>query len=215
MTILVCPLSQVMNTIATRAPERIVSLLDPGFAFPEAGPAYFDRHLCLRLHDVHVPTKGQVMATAKQVDELLVFLTQWSRTAPILIHCRAGIGRSTATAFIAACLYNPHADECQIAGALRRASPLARPNEVLVKLADAAMNRNGRMSEAIEDTGRGLPWFEVDEGVPFEMPSSFEPSHSNRMLTTARDSIVASTHFMDPAVQTDLPQPKEGEPNAQ
>src|ERR1700730_6470187 len=101
MTILVCPLSKVMNTIAARAPERIVSLLDPGFPFPEAGPAYFDRHLCLRLHDVHIPTEGQVMPTAKHVDELLAFLRLWSRTAPLLIHCRSGIGRSTAAAFIA------------------------------------------------------------------------------------------------------------------
>ena len=175
MTILVCPLSKVMNTIATRAPERIVSLLDPGLAFPEAGPAYLDRHLCLHLHDVHIPTEGYVMPTAKHVDELLAFLTLWSRTAPILIHCRAGIGRSTAAAFIAACLYNPHADEREIASALRRASPLARPNAALIKLADTALGRNGRMSEAIAETGRGLPWFQVDEGVPFEMPSTFEP----------------------------------------
>ena len=45
---------------------------------------------------------------------------------------------STATAFITACLHNPHADAHAIALALRRASPLARPNEALIKLADAA-----------------------------------------------------------------------------
>lgn len=173
MTILVCPLSKVTDTIAARAPERIVSLLDPDFAFPETGPAYFGRHLRLRLHDVHMPTEGHVMPTAKHVDELLAFLALWSRTAPILIHCRSGIGRSTATAFIAACLYNPNADERQIVGALRRASPLARPNEALIKLADMAMSRNGRMSKAIAETGRGLPSIQVDEGVPFEMPSTF------------------------------------------
>ncbi len=173
MTILVCPLSKVMSLIATHAPERIVSLLDPGFTFPETGPAYFGRHLRLHVHDVHVPTEGQIVPTAKHVGDLLAFLTPWSRNAPILIHCRAGIGRSTAAAFIAACLHNPHADEREIAGALRRASPLARPNETLIKLADAAMRRNGRMSEAIAETGRDLPWIEVDEGVPFAMSSTF------------------------------------------
>lgn len=175
MTILVCPLSKVMNTIVARTPERIVSLLDPGFEFPEAGAAYQGRHLRLRLHDVHTSTDGHIMPTAKHVDELLAFLALWSRTAPILIHCRAGIGRSTATAFIAACLFNQDVAEREIAGALRRASPLARPNEALIKLADTAMRRNGRMSEAIAETGRGLPWIQVDEGVPFEMPSIFGP----------------------------------------
>ena len=130
MTILVCPLSKVMSLIATRAPERIVSILDPDFTFPEAGPAYCGRHLRLRLHDIHLPNDGQVMPAAQHVDELLDFLALWKRTSPLLIHCRAGIGRSTATAFIAACLYNPDTDEREIAHGLRRASPLARPNEV-------------------------------------------------------------------------------------
>lgn len=173
MTILVCPLSKVIDMIAARTPGRIVSLLDPGFTFPEAGPAYVDRHLRLCFHDIHVPTEGHVMPSAKHLDTLLAFLAAWDRTAPLLIHCRAGIGRSTATAFIAACLHNPYTDEQEIAVALRRVSPLARPNETLIQLADGVMRRHGRMSEAIAETGRGLPWIDVDEGEPFDMPSTY------------------------------------------
>ena len=162
-------------------PERIVSLLDPGYAFPETGPAYFNRHLRLCFNDIHVSTEGQVVPTLKHIDELLAFVSLWSRKAPILIHCRAGIGRSTAAAFITACLHNPNVDEMEIASTLRRASPLARPNETIIQLADAAMNKNGRMMNAIAETGRNLSWVEViehlknyDEGVPFEMPATFE-----------------------------------------
>ncbi|MCG2785885.1 MAG: tyrosine protein phosphatase [Anaerolineae bacterium] len=180
MKILVCPLSKVMNMVDIHTPERIVSLLDPNYAFPETGPAYFNRHLRLCFNDIHVSTKGQVLPTAKHIDELLAFISLWSRKAPILIHCRAGIGRSTATAFITACLHNPKADEMEIASALRRASPLARPNETLIQLADAAMSRSGRMNNAIAETGRNLSWPEVieplksyDEGVPFEIPATF------------------------------------------
>lgn len=113
------------------------------------------------------------MPSAKHMDELLVFLSLSSRKAPILIHCCAGISRSTAAAFITACLHNPQADELEIAIELRRASPLARPNGMLIKLADAAMSRNGRMCQAIEETGRNLPWIEIDESVPFEMSGVF------------------------------------------
>jgi predicted protein tyrosine phosphatase len=162
------------------APERIVSLLDPDYAFPETGPAYFNRHLRLCFNDIHTSTQGQVLPTAKHIDDLLTFISLWSRKSPILIHCRAGIGRSTAVAFITACLHNPNADELEIASVLRRASPLARPNETLIQLADAAMNKNGRMSKAIAETGRNLSWIEViehlknhDEGVPFEISASF------------------------------------------
>jgi hypothetical protein len=45
------------------------------------------------------------------------------------------------------------------------------------------MGRNGRMSNAIRETGRDLSWIEVnerlriyDEGIPFELPAIFESS---------------------------------------
>jgi predicted protein tyrosine phosphatase len=169
-----------MSMVDIHTPERIISLLDPNYSFPETGPAYFNRHLRLYFNDIHVSTKGQVLPTAKHMDDLLAFISLWNRKAPILIHCRAGIGRSTAVAFITACFHNPKADELEIANTLRRASPLARPNETLIQLADAAMNRSGRMNNAIAETGRNLSWIEViehlknyDEGVPFEIPATF------------------------------------------
>jgi len=178
MTILVCPLSKVTEMIDAHTPERIVSLLDPDFTFPETGPAYVNRHLRLSFDDIHVPTEAQVIPSAKHIDDMLAFVAAWKRIAPILIHCRAGIGRSMATAFITACLHNPYTDEQDIAIALRRVSPLARPNETLIGLADHAMRRNGRISKAIADTGRDLPWIfdDVDEGEPFEMPSKYRRS---------------------------------------
>jgi predicted protein tyrosine phosphatase len=113
---------------------------------------------------------------------LLVFLGRWQRSAPLLIHCRAGIGRSTAAAFIAACVHKPNVDERTIALNLRRASPLARPNQILIELADAAMGRSGRMLRSIEETGRSLQWHGVDENIPFEIPceSSSHPNTNRR-----------------------------------
>jgi predicted protein tyrosine phosphatase len=159
--------------IVGHAPGRIVSLLDPGIAFPDAGPTYAGRHLRLCFHDIHSADGGYIVPTADHVRVLIAFLTAWDRAAPLLVHCHAGIGRSTATAFIAACLHNPHSDELEIAVALRRVAPLARPNETLVKLADAALARGGRMSRAIAKTGRHLPWIDVPEADPFELPSKF------------------------------------------
>ncbi len=180
MTIIVCPLSKVANLVAAWAPERIVSLLDIDSAFPETGSVHAGKHLRLRFHDAHVATPGQVLPGPEHVAELLAFVSQWDRSAPILIHCRAGIGRSTAAAFITACLHNPHVAEYEIALALRRASPLARPNETLITLADAALGRRDRMCRAISDTGRDLSWSQVElalrsegEGRAFEMSSAF------------------------------------------
>lgn len=173
MTIIVCPLSQVTYMIATYSPERIVSLLDPGMPFPETDPAYDGRHLRLSFHDAHISKMGFLAPTSQHVNELLAFLANWTRQVPILIHCRAGIGRSTATAFITACLHNPQTDELEIAKTLRRVSPSARPNMVLIALADAALQRNGRMIRAIDQTGENLPWLTISESIPFELPSKF------------------------------------------
>jgi len=69
--------------------------------------------------------------------------------------------------------HNPDTSELVIARALRRASWSARPNKTLVALAGTVMRRDGRMHGAIAETGRGLPWIEVYENEPFEMPSHF------------------------------------------
>ena len=173
MIIFVCPLSKMAELVARHNPSRVVSLLDPESEFPELGPAYAGRHLRLMFHDIHVPCENMVVPGAKHIDHLLTFLERWDPSDSILIHCRAGIGRSTAAAFIAACLHNPDIDELEIATQLRRASPLARPNETLIKIADKALGRKGRMSAAITNTGRNLPWLRVIESEPFQLPARF------------------------------------------
>src|SRR5262245_10930992 len=102
MTILVCPLSQVSEAVADHAPGRVVSLLDPGSEFPDLGPQYAGRHLQLELHDITEPAEFHIMPAPQHVHQLLGFVEQWDRRAPILFHCRAGISRSPAAAFIAA-----------------------------------------------------------------------------------------------------------------
>jgi predicted protein tyrosine phosphatase len=183
MMIVVCPLAHLPSVVATRSPECIVSLLDPGSSFPEFGSVVADRHLKLALHDVHASTESEIAPAAKHIDDLLAFLALWQRTGPLAIHCRAGIGRSPATAFIAMCLFNPETPELDIARTLRTASPTARPNKSLVRIADLTMRRSGRMIEAIVETGRGLPWPTVTEGFPFEMEAVLQP---NKAPTPAR-----------------------------
>jgi len=46
----------------------------------------------------------------------------------------------------------------------------------VVKLADRAMGRGGRMSEAIAETGRGLTWIDIVEAEAFELAADFEAS---------------------------------------
>jgi len=84
----------------------------------------------------------------------------------MVVHCWAGISRSTASAFAIACERNPHADELKIALSMRKASPSAFPNRRIVALADDILDRRGRMLEAVEAMGgNGYAM----EGVPFTL----------------------------------------------
>jgi predicted protein tyrosine phosphatase len=82
------------------------------------------------------------------------------------VHCFAGISRSTAGAYVAACALNPQRDELRIAQAIRRASPTAQPNARIVSIADALLKRDGRMVRAIDAIG---PGHLAMEGNPFRL----------------------------------------------
>jgi predicted protein tyrosine phosphatase len=175
MTIIVCPLSQAPDVARTHKPSHAVSLLDPGSMFPVLVGFPEERHFRLCVHDINEARDGCLICDDTQMRTILDFVGGWDRDAPMLIHCYAGISRSTATAYITACLHNPAADEHEIALALREASPAAWPNRRFVALADTALGRSGRMSRAIEAIGEGHSWLDIGENAPFMLPSHFEP----------------------------------------
>jgi predicted protein tyrosine phosphatase len=125
-----------------------------------------ENHLRLRLHDISSPLDGYVLPDEAHVAELLAFVRSWDRRAPLVVHCFAGISRSTASAYASVCALNPDRDEARIAWALRRASPTATPNSRIVALADRLLGRNGRMTAAIESIGRGEA---AEAATPFRL----------------------------------------------
>lgn len=172
MTIYVCPLSIAPQMAKLNKVSHVVSLLDPDTPFPlikEVG----ERHLCIEVHDIEEDEEGMDPLCNVRTKRILEFVGGWDRSQPILIHCYAGISRSTATAFITACAQNPGADEEEIALGLRQASPSASPNRRFVAMADAELGRGGRMSRAIERIGRGASWYDIGENTPFSMPSRY------------------------------------------
>jgi predicted protein tyrosine phosphatase len=129
----------------------------------EVDPA---RHLKLDFADIWQPKAGEVMANAKHIEAILSFAKNWDRVRPMVIHCYAGVSRSTASAFLAACALRPDVAEREWAARIRAASPTATPNIHIVQLADDALRRSGRMVRAIEAIGRGEDCY---EGIPFSL----------------------------------------------
>ncbi len=160
----VCPLSRLHETVADTGARHVVSLLSDAFHFELPQGIAAENHLRLRFHDIASPLDGYVLAEEAHVADLLRFVRGWDRRAPLVVHCFAGISRSTASAFVGICALSPHRDEAGIAQALRRASPTATPNMRIVFLADRLLGRRGRMVAAIETIGRGAL---AVEGAPF------------------------------------------------
>jgi predicted protein tyrosine phosphatase len=165
----VCSLALIAETVSKTGARSLVTLLSPGTEIQRPTGIRPERHLYLAVSDIVAPTPGQVLPEAAHLDQLLRFVYAWDRAAPLLIHCFAGVSRSTAAAYIAACALKPNRDEFAIAQALRAASPTASPNTRLVALADDQLGRRGRMSEAIAQIGRGQECF---EGEPFTLELS-------------------------------------------
>jgi predicted protein tyrosine phosphatase len=162
----VCSLSRLHETVEDTGARHVVSLIGDEARLERPSSIEAKNHLWLRLHDISSPLDGHIMPGEAHVAELLDFVREWDRRAPLVVHCYMGISRSTASAFAAVCALNPSRDEDGIARALREASPTATPNIRIVSLADRLLGRDGRMVAAVESIGRGVMTAEAE---PFRL----------------------------------------------
>ena len=158
----VCPLSWLDTTVALSRASHLVSILDEQTPLRRPASIPASRHLHLEFHDIAEPAAGLRSPSAADISRLVDFVGTWDRTRPMVIHCYAGISRSTASAFIALCAIDAARDEASTAALLRRMSPTAFPNPLMVRLADGLLNRSGRMSAAIAAMGPPVGAFESE-----------------------------------------------------
>jgi predicted protein tyrosine phosphatase len=162
----VCSLARLYETVEDTGARHVVSLIGDDTRIDRPATIAPENHLWLRLHDISAPLDGYIVPGEQHIADLLDFVRRWDRRAPLVVHCYAGISRSTASAFASVCALNPHRDEESIAQALREASPTATPNIRIVSLADSLLGRDGRMVAAIETIGHGVTAMEAE---PFRL----------------------------------------------
>jgi predicted protein tyrosine phosphatase len=162
----VCSLARLYATVEETKARHIVTLLRLVDRVERPSHIQPENHLVLAVDDISEPRDGHTVPAAEHVERLIDFVGGWDRAAPMVVHCYAGISRSTAGAFVAACALNPDRDEQQIAWDIRRASRTAQPNAAIVSIADRLLKRQGRMVRAVETIG---PGDFAEEGVPFRL----------------------------------------------
>jgi predicted protein tyrosine phosphatase len=162
----VCSLARLHDTVAQTRASHVVTLLRLIDRVQRPQTIAEANHLILGLDDITAPMDGYTHPAEEHVNDLIRFVQRWDRNAPLVIHCYAGISRSTAGAFISACALNPRRNESAIARAIRKSSATAMPNILLVSHADRILRRDGRMVEAVMAIGTGRP---AEEGEPFQL----------------------------------------------
>ncbi len=134
--------------------SHVLSILDPDHPEPPAFADYGDhQRIEFRFHDIIDPTPGETAPEKHDVDRILSFgrdlMARPERCRHLLVHCHAGISRSTAALtmlLVQARPDRPAADAMDAVAAIRGK---AWPNLRMIEFADAALGRNGDLIAAV------------------------------------------------------------------
>ena len=83
-----------------------------------------------------------------EIGLLLDFSQHFTMADKILIHCRAGVSRSTALAYAVVCQHSQPGKEAEAFAYVRQIRPQLFPNRLVVKMADRILKRKGRLLTA-------------------------------------------------------------------
>ena len=162
----VCSLAALPDTVRATGASHVLTVMANVAQVQRPESILPANHLKVQVDDITEQLDGFVAPSHLHIEQVLDFVRNWDRGAPMVVHCYAGISRSTASAFAAACMLNPHRDEIEIAKQIRARSAIASPNRLIVSLADKALGRDGRMLRALDEMGPGSM---TVEGKPFRL----------------------------------------------
>ena len=151
----ICGLDE-LGDHSTRAVTHVLSILDPNWPEPEAFWAY-DPHHRVEMHfnDAIEPGPGIELPQVRHVEEILAFGSAFQRDlaarreAHLLIHCHAGISRSTAAMTTLLMQADPEETEERIFERLVAIRPKAWPNSLMIGFADDLLGRGGQLTAAL------------------------------------------------------------------
>lgn len=151
MTIYISGIVDMPNLVERFEVQNLVSVIGTNVQPPTPPQIPPSRHHRCTVDDIVEMKPGQTVAQTEHISDLIEFLHSWDADTSLLIHCMAGVSRSTAVALIGHTLKTD--DPSRSAKALRQAAPYAWPNPRIVSLADEILGLNGRLSLAREEMG--------------------------------------------------------------
>ncbi|MFT8243192.1 tyrosine phosphatase family protein [Roseomonas sp. BN140053] len=135
--------------------SHVLSILDPDWPVPEAFGTFGEhRKLELRFHDVIEPDQPDRQPPREaDVTAILAFgrdlQAEPRPAAHLLVHCHAGISRSTAALLLVLAQALPDRPAPEILAEIARIRPKAWPNLRMVEMGDALLGRGGAITAAL------------------------------------------------------------------
>jgi len=151
----ICPLNKaskfLMSSSSGPTFTSLISIGDPGSKFP-AGSSRVRPQLRLEFHDVirDDSARGFFPPKKEDVEHIINFGKMLNgKSGKVLIHCFAGVSRSTAAGFILNAIFlgagfEAEAIKLTCNAATEREKGIC-PNELMVKMADDLLGRSGAM----------------------------------------------------------------------
>ncbi len=150
--IIVSSLEAAQDAFRQFNPVRVISLLSEDETVPEFTGFTESAHLKLYVEHESCAT-AMSNAASKRANDIVAFAKNWDGQGDILVHCKRGVSRSIAAAFIIMCAKRPDEDETSLIEELRRLAPHSDPCPLLINYADELLDRDGRMLDAVEELG--------------------------------------------------------------
>jgi predicted protein tyrosine phosphatase len=145
----VCGLDELPGHCAAGV-THVLSILDPETPAPTA-PGDYER-LELRFHDIIEPSPLLHPPSPEHVRGILDFgrnlLAGPKADAHLVVHCHAGVSRSTAAMLLILAQADPESPAAELAASLLRIRAKAWPNLRLVEFGDQMLSRGGTLIEA-------------------------------------------------------------------
>src|SRR5260370_1300686 len=142
----ICSLDELHEAPLSSA-DRIVSILNPNDPPPVDLSSISAPILTLRFDDVIAAADGAA-PTMLQIETLIAFDAEARTDERLLVHCTAGISRSSAALAVLLAARHPDLDD-EIFAAIRQIRPQAWPNSLVVSLGDELLGRHGAFVAAL------------------------------------------------------------------
>jgi predicted protein tyrosine phosphatase len=138
---------------------HVLSILDPEWPVPDAFGSFGEHErLELRFNDIIEEVPGKIPPREEHVAKLLAFgrdmMVEPAPGAHLLVHCHAGVSRSTASMILMVAQARPDLAASAVAREIFNIRSKAWPNLRLIEIGDAMLNRGGEIVRAVNEIYR-------------------------------------------------------------